>query len=80
MVGSAAILAAVSGILPETLRVHGWVFEMGVLPQKRIWRDAKFCSQDVGAPRGYGPSPKDTEIESQREESVLPASHQYSAT
>ena len=30
--GSAAILAAVSGILPETLRVHGLVFEIGVLP------------------------------------------------
>jgi len=33
-VGSAAILAAVSGILPETLLVHGLVFEIGVLPRR----------------------------------------------
>jgi hypothetical protein len=33
-VGSAAILAAVSGILPETLRVHGLAFDIGVLPRR----------------------------------------------
>ena len=33
--GSAAILAAVSGILPETLRVHGLVFEIGILLPRR---------------------------------------------
>jgi len=32
--GSAAILAAVSGILPETLRVHGMAFESGVFPRR----------------------------------------------
>ena len=32
--GSAAILAAVSGILPETLRVDGLVFEIGLLPRR----------------------------------------------
>ena len=32
--GSAAILAAVSGILPETLRVQGMAFEIGVLPRR----------------------------------------------
>ena len=32
--GSAAILAAVSGILPETLREHGLVFEIGVFPRR----------------------------------------------
>ena len=31
--GSAAILAAVAGILPETLRVHGLAFEIAAVPR-----------------------------------------------
>ena len=35
-VGSAAILAVVSGSLPETLRMHGLFFEIGILPKENL--------------------------------------------
>ena len=33
---SAGILPAVSGILPETLRMHGLFFEIGILPKENL--------------------------------------------
>ena len=51
--GSAAILAAVSGILPETLRVHGLVFEIGVVPRRGFGKMPNPAAKMAALPIGW---------------------------
>ena len=74
-VGSAAILAAVSGILPETLHVQAWFMKSASSPEEDLAR----CQ--ILPPRWRrSPKKKDKGIENQREESAFPASHQHPAS
>ena len=58
--GSAAILAAVSGILPETLRVHGLVFEIGVLPLRGFGKMPNPAAKMAALPEEKGQRDKDS--------------------
>jgi len=85
--GSAAILAAVSGILPETLRAS-LASEIGVLPRRGFGKmpnpAAKMAAlpEDGGAPRRWRRSPKkkDKGIKNKRGESAFAAGYQNSAS
>ena len=51
--GSAAILAAVSGILPETLRVHGLAFEIAAVPRRGFGKMPNPAAKMAALPKAF---------------------------